>query len=279
MELSGLVTADCTPFKDDGSLDERAFSAHLDFLARNGCDAILVSGTTGEFFSLLPRERRRLLERARREFRGTVLFHATADSLALTIEESRWAEGAGADGIAALPPYYFADVSPQGLIRYFTALGNAIKIPLILYNFPRHAKLAITPEVLEAAPHYALKDSSRTLSLLPHTPRYFIGGDPMIVKTHEAGGRGFISGLSNAFPALYSAMGRAFQEGDRARMDEFQPRIQAASELFSGPTLHSKIKYAVSRQVAGFGHTVRPPLDSLSAAERANIDEFRGSFS
>lgn len=274
MDLFGLVTAVTTPFKADFSVDGDALIAHLEFLAGAGCDTLLVSGTTGEFFSLLPRERRYLLEIASRNFPGTVIFHATGDSLALTLEEAKWAEENGADAIAALPPYYYADISSGGLIQYFSRLAEFVKIPLILYNFPHHTQVPLTPEVLEAVRHYALKDSSRDLALIGHTPRYFVGGDRWIQQTHEQGGRGFVSGVSNALPRLFVAMERALREKATDAIESVQTRISEASGLFSGPDQIAKLKYAVSRRVPGYPATVRVPLLPLGEGDRRAIDDY-----
>jgi len=274
MDLFGLVTAVATPFKSDFTVDADAFVAHLEYLAECGCDTVLISGTTAEFFSLLPRERRFLLELAVDNFPGTVIFHATCDSLAFTMEEAKWAEEKGVDAIAALPPYYFADVEPSGVVRYFIRLGEFIRIPLILYNFPHHTQVPLSPEILEAVPHYALKDSSRSLSLIRHTPRYFVGGDRWIQQTHEQGGRGFVSGLSNALPRLFVAMERALRENDRASIETLQARISAAAELFSGGNAIARFKYAIARSVHGYPATVRVPLLPLSEEHRRAIDAF-----
>lgn len=274
MDLFGLVTAVATPFRADFSVDEDALIGHLEYLAGAGCDTLLVSGTTGEFFSLLPRERRYLLEVAAKNFAGTLIFHATGDSLALTMEEAKWAEENGADAIAALPPFYYADVSARGVIQYFSRLAEYVRIPLILYNFPRHTQVSLTPEVLEAVPHYALKDSSRDLSLIGHTPRYFVGGDRWIKRTHEQGGRGFVSGLSNALPGLFVAMERALREKDTGAIESIQNRISEASELFSGPDQIAKLKYAISRLVSGYPAEVRVPLVPLGEGERLAIDNY-----
>lgn len=277
MDLFGLVTAVATPFKDNYLFDADAYAAHIELLAECGCDTILVSGTTGEFFSLLPRERRELLEIAAKIFPGTVIFHATGDSLALTLQEAKWAEDNGADAIAALPPYYYADVAPQGLIDYFVRLGEIIRIPLILYNFPHHTQTTLTEEILKAVPHYALKDSSRTLSLIGHTPRYFVGGDRWIQQTHRQGGHGFVSGTSNALPRLFVAMERALRESKADAIDSLQARITEASEVFSGPMHIAKLKYAVSRRVAGYPTVVRVPLLQLPKEEQTRIDAFLDS--
>jgi len=121
-ELKGLIVPVLTPFKASGAIDEHAFIRHLEFLAHHGVRRIMVNGTTGEFHSLLAKERKMLLKLARRHF--------------------------------------------PGFIEYFRALEAESEVPFILYNFPKHSGNPITPEILKAVPHAALKDSAQNLELM-----------------------------------------------------------------------------------------------------------------
>jgi 4-hydroxy-tetrahydrodipicolinate synthase len=272
LNLPPLITAVATPFRSDNSIDTEAFSRHLAFLHDEGCRCLLVTGTTGEFFSLLPDERQTLLELALEHFPGTVLFHTGEAALETTVREARRAQETGAHGIVALPPFYYANLTPAGVTRWFQVLAASIQIPLILYNFPFHTQVSLTPDILDAVPHFALKDSSRTLELIPHTPRYFVGGDPWITRVCERGGQGFVSAASNAFPALYASMAKAFQANDNTALDPLQKRIDRICEVISGPTLIARTKYAISRRVAGYPYGVRDPLAFIEDADRTAID-------
>ncbi|MBW8035807.1 MAG: hypothetical protein FVQ79_09305, partial [Planctomycetes bacterium] len=119
VDLSGLVVPVTTPFSKSNEIDKRMFIEHLEMLSKQGVKRILVNGTTGEFFSLMPEERRMMLKLAREYFPGVIMFHAGYASLAETEKEARWGQEYGADAIVAITPYYLADLPGDGLVDYF----------------------------------------------------------------------------------------------------------------------------------------------------------------
>ena len=80
-KLEGLIVPVLTPFDESGGIDQHAFIQHLEFLAHHGIRRIMVNGTTAEFFSLLPEERKTLLKLARRYFPGQIVLHAGGTGL------------------------------------------------------------------------------------------------------------------------------------------------------------------------------------------------------
>ncbi|MCB2154907.1 dihydrodipicolinate synthase family protein [bacterium] len=257
VDLSGLIVAVLTPFDDAMQFDESAFIAHVEWLAANGVQRILVNGTTGEFFSLSAAERKLALTLARRYFPGVVLFHAGSDSLVQTLEEARWGEEYGADAIAALPPYYLANAPAEGIARYFCEIGERIDAPLVLYNFPKHTGNSITAEILAQVPHAALKDSSANLELVRHTPRYFIGGDERILDCHRAGGVGFVTGRANFVPELYVAMEQSLEKRGRDS-ERLQEEITRGVQATAGgiPTFKAEL----ATRLPHYPTNVRLPL-------------------
>ncbi|MFO7820689.1 MAG: dihydrodipicolinate synthase family protein [Lentisphaeria bacterium] len=259
VDLTGLIVAVTTPFDDNRMIDRRAFITHLEFLAQNNVKRILVNGTTGEFFSLLPEERKMLLTLARRYFPGVVLSQVGSDSLAQTLKAIKWAEKYGADAVVALPPYYPGNISKPGLQQYFERLATATDLPLLLYNFPKHTRNPLDPELLREIPHYGLKDSAANLNLMSATPHYFIGNDKMIVENYRRGGCGFVSGLANAFPEPYVSIERACRENNMDTAKKLQAEI---CEMFKpyADILIPGVKAAVAQQIPGYPTNVRLPL-------------------
>ena len=145
MKLKGLIVPVLTPFNASGAIDERAFIHHLEFLAGHGVRRIMVNGTTAEFYSLLPKERKQLMKLSRRHFPGFIVLHACGLGLAGKKIEIGWANELGADAVAALPPIYPAGLPAAGIIKYFQTLEAEAEVPFILYNFPKHAGNAINP--------------------------------------------------------------------------------------------------------------------------------------
>ncbi len=261
--LEGLIVPLLTPFADSGAIDEAAFIEHLAFLEHHGVRKIMVNGTTAEFYSLLPAERKRLLELARKHFRGTLVLHVGGLGLAQNKLEVQWANDLGADAVAALPPIYPAGLSAGAMIDFFKALEAVAQIPLILYNFPKHTGNPITPEILKATPHFALKDSAQNLELIKHTPRYFAGSSSTIYDPIQQGAAGFVSATANVRPALYTAFEMLLISAKVAEAAVMQNEVRAYSAPFSTGGIPA-LKKALSRQLPNYPQNVRLPLKELT---------------
>ncbi len=257
--LKGLIVPVLTPFDDRGAIDRHAFAAHLEFLVQHGVRRIMVNGTTAEFYSLLPEERKTLMELARRHFSGFIVLHAGGTGLAQNRLEVQWANEFGADAVAALPPIYPAGLPAQGIIDYFTELAAGSEVPFILYNFPKHSGNPVTPEILQAVPHYAIKDSAQNLALMEFTPRYFVGSSTNIYEPVQQGAAGFVSATANVRPELYAAMETLAVSMKVEEAAILQEEIKAYSAPFStgGVPL---LKQALARKLKGYPLRVRCPL-------------------
>jgi len=256
----GLVTAVTTPFSAGLHVDEGALREHLQCLWLNGCHHILVSGTTGEFFSLCASERETVMKTARDAFQGTIMFHAGADCLGDTLRLVRAGIDAGADSIASLPPWYLTGVEEEGVIRYFEAVAACCTVPFLIYNFPKHTRSDLSAHLLARVPHWGIKDSSGRLELIEQTPRYFIGSDKAMLRSHRSGGAGFISARSNCEPTLYARIDEAMQRGDNALADQLHIEILKVTDVFSGMGQISLVKQGISRLLPGYPTFVRLPL-------------------
>ena len=257
--LKGLVVPVLTPFSESEEIDEGAFVRHLEFLTGHGVRRIMVNGTTGEFYSLLPEERKALLKLARQHFDGLIVMHAGGCGLEQNKREVRWANDCGADAVAVLPPSYPAGLPVEGLIAYFQALEKEAAVPFVLYNFPKHTGNAITPELLDAVPHFALKDSSQHFELMEHTPRYFAGTSTNIFEPIQEGAAGFVAATANVRPELYSAMEMLVVSAKVEEAAVMQQEIRAYSAQFSAGGVPA-LKKALARKLDGYPVNVRCPL-------------------
>lgn len=258
-ELKGLVVPVLTPFKASGEIDSKAFIQHLDYLGQHGIRRIMVNGTTGEFYSLLPEERLLLLKLARKYFEGLIVLHAGGCGLEQNKLEVKWAHEFGADAVAVLPPMYPAGLSEAGLIAYFTELEAEAEVPFVLYNFPKHTGNAITPEILKAVPHHALKDSSQNLDLIESTPRYFMGSSTHIYGPIQQGAAGFVAATANVRPELYAAMEMMVVAAKVEEAAVMQQEVKAYSAQFSAGGV-PRLKQALARKLPDYPVFVRSPL-------------------
>lgn len=272
-DFQGLIVPMVTPFTATNTIDEKMFQQHLTFLAQHGVSRILLNGTNGEFYALLPEERMRLLDLARKHFSGLILFQAGAESLLQTQKQVAWGQDHGADAIIVLAPFYFADLPQQGLIDYFKTLSKDLTVPFLLYNFPRHTGNKLTAEILAQVEHFGVKDSDPDFSLTAATPHYYIGSDPRILEAYRAGAYGFVSGLSNCLPGPYVAMEEAFKQGDAAAVERCQETIWAICQGLAGKNEIARIKYGLSLQVPGYPTRVRLPFVGLDQAEITAVNE------
>jgi 4-hydroxy-tetrahydrodipicolinate synthase len=259
-----LIVPILTPFAKDGAVDGSAFAAHLEFLGRAGVSRVLVGGTTGEFFSLSVEERLMLLDEARKRFDRAVLFQVGGGALPEALHLMREAASLGADGLLCLPPSYYAAAPTEGVTAYFRAVAEQSDLPLMLYNFPKHTGNPITPEILAAVPHAALKDSSGNLSLIAHTPLYFVGGDAKILDAATAGAVGFVSAVSNVDPAPFVRLEEALVGGRSEEAATLHAEIMAIPVRLGVQEIPAS-KYVLSRAVPGYPTGVRPPLTPLPA--------------
>lgn len=240
-----------TPFDDSDRVDAGALLSHVDWLAEQGVRNLLVNGTTAEFFSLTPDEQLEILKLVRGAWKGTLVFNLGSTSLFQCLETAHKAEHTGADFLAALPPYYFADA--PGIVEWFSRLSLEIDLPLMLYNFPKHTGNALAAERIKNIPHWGMKDSSGNLSLAEATPNYFVGGDRKISEAYAAGAKGFVSAGANINPAPYLKI-------EKFQTLENQEEVNQVHARATGPFAISAIKKELSAILPGYPANIRLPL-------------------
>ncbi|MDT8318807.1 MAG: dihydrodipicolinate synthase family protein [bacterium] len=260
LDLAGLIVPPTTPFNENMCVDEGALAMHLEFLGKHGVTRLLINGTTGEFFSLMPEERKLLLALARRHFSGIILFNTASDSLLQSIDAARWAEECGADAIVAMAPYYYAGAPSKGLVEYFNRLGGSVKLPLVLYNFERHTNNPLSPEILDGVKHVAIKDSSGDRLLIESTSCYLAGTSRQMVEWHEAGAKGFVSSLANHQPDLYVRLEECLSDGNIDNAKKLQKEIIGRCADMESKNEIAAIKEKLSALIPGYPTRMRLPL-------------------
>ncbi|MBD3345165.1 MAG: hypothetical protein GF401_08905 [Chitinivibrionales bacterium] len=263
VDFAGLIVAVPTPFKQStGELDVRSLILLCEYLAEKGMTRILVNGTTGEFFSLTPDERRIVLETTRMYFPGLVLYHTGVTGVQNNRDGVSMAEDMGADACVVLSPWYPARLSEQGLVDYFCAIEEQSSLPFYIYNFPKNTSNPITPEIVKNIPHHGLKDSGCDFSLIAHTPRYFIGGDRKASEARSLGACGFVSGSAPVAPAVYTRFEEALLKKDKDALPELQEKVTQVSGFVSRSNSIATIKRCLACIISGFPSAVRPPLEN-----------------
>jgi 4-hydroxy-tetrahydrodipicolinate synthase len=146
-DIGRLLTAMVTPFAPDGSVNYDAAGRLAVALLESGSEGLIVAGTTGEAPTLTHDEKLRLFAEVKAAIgdRGTVIANTGTNSTAESVELTREARDAGADGVIAVVPYYNKPTQ-DGMVRHFAAIAEATPLPVILYNVPARTGINMTAE-------------------------------------------------------------------------------------------------------------------------------------
>ena len=209
--FKGAGVAIITPFTEDGVNYDELGRIIEDQIA-NGTDAIVITGTTGETSTMSDEEHKEAIRYTVEKVnkRIPVIAGTGSNETSYAIQLSKYAEEVGADGLLLVTPYY-NKATQKGLIAHYTAIADAVNIPIILYNVPSRTGVTIQiPTFVELAKHpniVAVKEASGNLSAVAKIRHavgdaldIYSGNDDQIVPILSLGGKGVISVLSNVAP-------------------------------------------------------------------------------
>jgi 4-hydroxy-tetrahydrodipicolinate synthase len=222
-----MLVAMVTPFAADGALDVPGAQALAVHLVEQGCDGLVVSGTTGESPTTSDAEKDWLLRAVLEAVggRARVLAGVGSNDTAHSIEMALAAEKAGAVGALVVTPYY--NKPPQtGLLAHFTAIADATGLPVLVYDIPGRTGTAIATETLvRLAEHsriVAVKDAKGDLAgssavLAATDLAYYSGEDALNLPLLAVGAAGFVSVVGHVLTPPLVEMLAAFDAGDLRR--------------------------------------------------------------
>jgi 4-hydroxy-tetrahydrodipicolinate synthase len=289
--LRGVFTALVTPFVQDGSkVDFAAYEKLVNSQIASGISGLVPCGTTGESPTLTDGEQGEVIKCTVKFAKGRVpvLAGTGSNSTQKTIDASRAAFEAGADGVMIVMPYYNKP-SQEGLIRHVTMVAKAVAGPVVLYNIPGRAAIDLSVDsvlrILDANPNVTgLKDATNNVlycqELLRQTgDRISVvsGDDVLTLPLMSVGAKGVISVTSNVYPKQVADSVRAVQAGnwEEARRRHFA-LLPVHRALFAEPN-PAPAKAALAQQ--GHGElTVRPPLIEASESCRTALAEAMRAF-
>lgn len=223
--FKGSMVAIVTPFKN-GAIDEKALGDLIEFHIKNGTDVIVPCGTTGESATLSHEEHHRVVEFTVKTVnkRIPVVAGAGSNSTSETLELTRYAKKAGADGVLLITPYYNKPTQ-EGLYRHFTNVADSVDIPVILYNVPGRTSVNMLPATVARLREHKnivgikeatgdMKQVSEIIRLCGRDFDVLSGDDFTTLPLLCLGGVGAISVTANIAPADCAAMFDAFFAGN-----------------------------------------------------------------
>ena len=278
VDWTGPMPALTTPFHEDGGIDEKAFQLNVERLLGSGATGVLAGGCTGEFWALTHEERKRLYRLAKEAVgdAGTLIVGTGAVTVDEAVALTREAEETGCDGALILPPY-FVQLTDDEIFAHYSAVSDAVGIPILLYNIPGNAVNALTPPLVarlaELERVVAIKESSgdwnnyyATFLEVHERLRVFCGPSSIYgVPAVELGADGVIDCFPNMWAGaldLYHAPHR----GDLESAGRLQALGRKLTDLCTtgGRTLYPSTKAAMNMLgLPGGGHP-RLPLQPLA---------------
>ena len=221
--FTGSGVAIITPFTKDG-IDFDKLGELIEFQIREGTDALIICGTTGEASTMPDEEHKAAIKFAvdMVKKRIPVIAGTGSNDTRHAIELSKYAEEAGSDAILTVSPYY-NKTSQRGLYEHFKVIANNIKIPVVLYNVPSRTNMNINPDTLKALSEIenivAVKECNlaqvaETIYLCEDNFAVYSGNDDQIVPLLSLGGKGVISVMANIIPKYTHDLVTKFLNGD-----------------------------------------------------------------
>ena len=254
--FTGSIVALVTPFKD-GRLDERRLRELVDWHAQSRTDAIVPCGTTGESPTLTHDEHKRVVEVVIQQAAGRlpVIAGTGSNSTAETLDLTRHAKAAGADGCLVVVPYYNKPTQ-QGMIEHFTAVAD-VGLPVIMYNIPGRTGVNMLPDtVAKLAQHsniVGMKEATGNLEQMTQDIvvcgaqiTYLSGDDTLTLPLMSVGGHGVVSVVANIVPKDTVDCVHAFLNEDWKRAQELHLRLFPLSQAMFIETNPIPVKTAMA---------------------------------
>lgn len=283
--FKGAGVAIVTPMKENEEVNYEKLEELIDWQIAQGTDCIIIAGTTGESSTLTTEEHTKVIEAAVRfvNHRVPVVAGTGSNCTREAVHLSQMAEAAGADGLLAVTPYY-NKATQGGLIRYYTEIADAVKLPIIMYNVPGRTGCNILPEtaatlfknvenivgIKEATGNVA--QAVKTMYLTDGKIDLYSGEDGIVVPLLAIGAVGVISVWANIAPKAVHEMCAAFAAGDTAKAMQMQLAAQPLVDALFCEVNPIPVKKALQLMGQEAG-PLRSPLTEMTPENTARLAE------
>ncbi len=281
--FEGAGVALVTPFKENGEVNYEKLEEIVEEQIAGGTYSIIACGTTGEASTMTHEEHLDVIEYICRvtKKRIPVVAGTGSNCTETAVYLSAEAEKRGADGLLLVSPYY-NKATQKGLMAHFTAVADAVKIPVILYNIPGRTGVTIKPETIAALCKdvdniVGVKEASGNfsaiatlMSLSDGKVDLYSGNDDQIVPLLSLGGKGVISVLSNVAPRQTHDICASYFAGNVKTSASLQLKaIPLITELFSEVN-PIPVKAAMNMMGKGVG-PLRMPLTEMEPQNQEKL--------
>ncbi|WP_303058994.1 dihydrodipicolinate synthase family protein [Veillonella magna] len=248
MMFKGVYSPIITIFKDNGEIDYANMELHINHLVEAGLNGILFFGSLGEFYAISLEEKKKFIEFAVKLInkRVQVIIGVGGTDVRDVIELANFAETAGADAINIISPYYFGPTE-EAAKQYFKTIADAVKLPIMLYNFADRTGSDLSPAVVsylaENCPSIVgIKDTVDNIShtrrlcqaVKPIRPDFSVlsGFDEYYMVNRISGGDGVLCGLTNVVPEVFVKMHKAYEDNDKVAAVACAEKIASLMRIY-----------------------------------------------
>ncbi len=289
MDFGKVLTAMVTPFDHKGNIDFQRTTKLVEYLIKNGSDGLVVAGTTGESPTLTKEEKVALFKHVVKvvQKRIPVIAGTGSNDTHASIELTKQAEEAGADGIMLVAPYYNKPTQ-QGLYLHFKTIAEATRLPIMLYNVPGRTVVNMTTDTIvrlsEIDNIVCVKEASGDLDqiteIIARTNDDFTlysGDDALTLPVMAVGGNGIVSVASHVIGNDMQKMIASFLAGNVKEAAAIHGKLlPIMKEMFAAPS-PTPVKTALQISGVDVGG-VRLPLVPLTEQERVRLTSLLNNY-
>lgn len=282
MKARGIIAAAVTPFDQHGTLAEDVMKQLVDHLINGKVHGLLVAGSQGEFFSLDPDEKARLIEVVVERTAGRIPVYAGIGAIATREAErqAKEAEKIGADAITVLTPFFIRPTQDE-LFQHYVSIAESTSLPVLLYNNPERTGVNLETQLVarlsEIDNIVGVKDSSGDLTLTTELIRQtseefavLAGKDTLIYPTLACGGKGAVAATANVVPKLVVEIYESFVNGDHRNALKAQDCLSPVRMAFQLGSFPVVIKEALTMIGIDAG-PARAPISSMQPEKRREL--------
>ena len=271
--FEGTYTVLITPFDELQCFDEARMRSFVDWQIEQGIQGLVPLGSTGEFLSMSDEERHKVAQTVIEQSAGRVpvLVGTGAESTEDVIRYSQDAENLGADGLLIIPPFY-CNPTEDELFEHFRRVGDAVSIPIMIYNNPNAANVDMSPKTVArlSTIDNVLYIKESTLEITRVRDIIRLCGDSITVfggvlgfESFLAGAKGWIAVGSNVMPAEFAQIYTATEiEKDLDKARKIYQRILPVIDFVFGHRYVSGTKTLLAEMGLSVGAPRSPRLPS-----------------
>ena len=257
--FKGSLVALATPFDSNNRVDFASLKGLIDFHVNAGSDGLVIAGTTGEAATLTRAEHVELVAAAAEisDGRLPIVAGTGSNSTQQTIDLSLEVGKTGIDAYLIVVPYYNKPVQ-EGMIRHFTAIADAVDLPVMMYNVPGRTVADMQAEtVARLAQHdniLGIKEATGDIDRLKQIQALvdddfmlYSGDDFTSLEFLQTGGHGIVTVSGNVVPAAVAAVCRLVAAGEHVEAKALDDTLQPLNDALFVESNPIPVKLALNR--------------------------------